>query len=101
MDAGFGAHAIAHYAAMVVAEAEFQPHQHIPELREALRRLARDTALGDLCRACGVPGCACTDPPVEDRPWTPEDQAAFQRTLAHLGVTPDDLDALDQTGSPS
>ncbi|MFF3665394.1 helix-turn-helix transcriptional regulator [Microtetraspora malaysiensis] len=102
LDAGFGRDAVARYAQLVIAEGRYLPHQHIPEFRAALDRLGRDAVLGDVCRVCGVPGCACTTPepaPVaEDRPWTADDQAAFERTLALFDINPDEL---DQTGSPS
>jgi hypothetical protein len=90
--AGFGANAITGYAVMVITEGRFQPHQHIPELRDALRRLNRDAALGTACRACGFdPGdCPCHGPAADDRPWTAEDQAALERALEHLGL-PGDL----------
>lgn len=92
--AGFGADAIAGYAVMVITEGRFKPDQHIPELRDALRRLNRDAALGTACRSCGfAPGdCPCTpDTAAADRPWTEADQAALERALEHLGVAPDEL----------
>ncbi|MEU0516626.1 hypothetical protein [Streptosporangium sp. NPDC006007] len=83
--AGFHRDTITHYAQMVITEARFAEHQHIPEFRDALRRLGRDTALGDL-----APTVQPT--PDTDAPWTDEDQAAWERVLDELGVTPDDLD---------
>ncbi|WP_326829706.1 helix-turn-helix domain-containing protein [Streptosporangium sp. NBC_01810] len=89
--AGFHRDAIVQYAAAVIAEARFAEHQHIPEFRDALRRLGRDAALGDLP---AIPEPAQADP---DAPWTDEDQAAWERVLDHLGVEDADLDT---TGTP-
>ncbi|MGI5161427.1 hypothetical protein [Microbispora sp. CA-102843] len=91
--AGFGLTAIERYAAQVAAEGQFLPHQHIPELREVLRRLGRDAALEDLCTVCGQPSCACAAPAaaVEDHPWTEQDQVDFEAVLNHFGLTPDQL----------
>jgi hypothetical protein len=89
--AGFHRDAIVHYATAVIAETRFAEHQHIPEFRDALRRLGRDAALGDLT-ATPEPTPADTD-----APWTDDDQAAWERVLDQLGVTPDDLDT---TGTP-
>ncbi|MGW0587435.1 hypothetical protein [Streptosporangium sp. NPDC002607] len=91
MSAGFHRDAIVQYATAVIAEARFAEHQHIPEFRDALRRLGRDAALGDL------PSPPEPAPADTDAPWTDEDQAAWERVLDHLSVTPDDLDT---TGTP-
>ncbi len=91
--AGFGPSAISGYAVMVIAEGRFQQHQHIPEFRDALRRLNRDAVLGSACRSCGFdPGdCPCRTSQADDRPWTDADQADLERALEHLAVTADDL----------
>ncbi|WP_204061424.1 hypothetical protein [Microbispora corallina] len=92
--AGFGRDAIQRYAALVATENRYAEHQHIPELREVLRRLSRDVARGDACRPHGTPECApCTAEPTGDRPWTEADQADLERVLDHLSHTP------DQTGT--
>jgi hypothetical protein len=87
LEAGFGRDAILRYAHMVIGEARYLEHQHLPELREALRRLGRDAALGD------VP--ATPEPPLRDAPWTREDQARWERILDQFGVTPDSLGPAD------
>ena len=97
LDAGFSREAITRYAEMVIAEARFLDHQHIPEFREALRRLARDAAQDQLCRACADPTCSCPTPAAPDRPWTVDDAAELERALDYLGVTAADLDT---TGTP-
>jgi hypothetical protein len=91
--AGFGPDAITGYAVMVITEVRFKIDQHIPELRDALRRLSRDAALGTACRSCGFDpgGCPCTAPAQTDRPWTEADQAALERAMEHLGVEPGEL----------
>ncbi|MER7126665.1 hypothetical protein [Micrococcus luteus] len=88
--AGFHRDAIVRYAAAVIAEARFLEHQHLPEFRDALRRLGRDTALGDV-----TPPAEPT--PDTGAPWSPEDQAAWERVLDQLGVDPDDLDTTGTT----
>ncbi|MBB2914904.1 hypothetical protein FHS43_006216 [Streptosporangium becharense] len=92
LGAGYGSGALTRYARMVIEEERFLGHQHIPELRAALRRLELDVRLGDACPCCGqepddCPAASATD----DRPWTEQDQAAWERTLAHLGADPDEL----------
>ncbi|WP_344888403.1 hypothetical protein [Streptosporangium longisporum] len=83
--AGFHRDAIVQYATAVIAEARFAEHQHIPEFRDALRRLGRDAALGDLPEH--------SEPaPADDAPWSDADQAAWERVLDHLGVEHADLD---------
>lgn len=89
--AGFGRDAIVRYAGLVIDSGRFADHQHIPELRDALRRLALDVRTGHACAVCardpdGTWCCA-----TEDRAWTEEDQAALERTLDQLGATPDEL----------
>src|SRR5690606_27857167 len=88
--AGFGRDAIVRYAAMVIGEGRFADHQHIPEFRDALRRLGRDAELGHACPVCARdPGgtWCCT----EDRAWTADDQAALERALDALRPTLDEL----------
>ncbi|MFI9558834.1 hypothetical protein [Nonomuraea endophytica] len=101
--AGFGRDAITRYAEAVIAEAAFATHQHLPELRHALRRLNADAALGCACRRCGQPGtsCRCDDPPTpQDRSWTADDQIALERALEHLGAQTDELaEGLDDAGT--
>ncbi|MFD0887052.1 hypothetical protein ACFQ08_21100, partial [Streptosporangium algeriense] len=53
LSAGYGAEALTRYARMVIAEERFLVHQHIPELRDALRRLELDVRQGDACPCCG------------------------------------------------
>jgi len=88
LNAGFGRDAIVRYARMVIDEQRYPENQHIREFRDALNRLNRDAALGDACRPHGKPECLCA---ADDRPWTQQDQADLEAALAHLGVTPDDL----------
>lgn len=85
--AGFGREAIVRYAELVIGEARFRDHQHIPEFRDALRRLGRDVELGHACATCArdPDGTWCCLP--EDRPWTGDDQAALERALDQLGVS--------------
>ena len=84
---GYGRDAIVHYAQHVVEPGRFKDHQHIPEFRDALRRLRQDVALGTVCACCGVPPAGCeARRAAADRPWTPEDQADLERACAHLGV---------------
>ncbi|MFC4062810.1 hypothetical protein ACFOWE_31350 [Planomonospora corallina] len=89
---GFGRDAVVAYARMVIAEHAFKDHQHIPEMREALRRLGRDVALGDACPEHGACECTRCAPHAPDRPWTDGDQAEWEAALAHFGVSADDLD---------
>lgn len=95
----FGRDAIIRYAELVAGEGAFAEHQHIPEFREALRKLGRDVELGTVCRRCGHPvdGCPCTTAPLPAKAfaaeWTREDQVQWERVLEFLGVTPDDLQA--------
>lgn len=84
--AGFHRDQIVRHAELTIGEARYRDHQHIPEFRDALRRLGRDRRLGDLT----PPEQA--SPTVPDAPWTDEDQAAWEQALEHLGLTPDDLD---------
>lgn len=98
--AGFGHAAIVRYAQMAIDSARFGELQHIPELRDALRCLARDAALQTACRTCGRDpdgSLCCVAPGQADRPWTADDQAALERVLDRLGA-PDDLAA---TGTES
>lgn len=90
LTAGFGRDAIVRYAAMVIGEGRFADHQHIPEFRDALRRLGRDAELGHACPVCARdPGgtWCCT----EDRLWTADDQAALERALDALRPTDEEL----------
>ncbi|MFG3439886.1 hypothetical protein ACGF0J_21785 [Nonomuraea sp. NPDC047897] len=89
--AGFGRDAIVRYAGLVIDSGRFADHQHIPELRDALRRLALDVRTGHACAVCArdPDGTWCCV--TEDRAWTEEDQAALERTLDQLGATPDEL----------
>ncbi|MBP2703555.1 hypothetical protein JOL79_07045 [Microbispora sp. RL4-1S] len=93
----FGRDAVVRYAVMVAAEERFEPHQHIPEFREALRRLGRDVQLGDACALDGLDpaACPCDSPtfPPPDRPWTQDDQTDWERVLERLGVADEDLGA--------
>lgn len=93
---GFGEQAIIQYALMVAAEERFADHQHIPEFRQALRRLGRDVALGSACAADGLDpaACPCGEIPFgpEDRPWSEADQAEWERILEALGVGEAELD---------
>jgi hypothetical protein len=84
LSAGHGADAIQHAAEQVIAEARYLDHQHIPEFRAALQRLARDLALGDACEHCGLPECDCRAPTVE-APAGDIDPAVLASTYAHLG----------------
>jgi hypothetical protein len=89
--AGFGRDAIVQYAGLVIGSGRFADHQHIPEFRDALRRLTLDVRTGHACAVCArdPDGTWCCL--AEDRPWTAEDQAALDRALDVLGATPDDL----------
>jgi hypothetical protein len=74
---------------MVISEASFQDHQHVPELRYALARLRRDANLGHTCRTCAHDPAICTCA------WTSAaettlDAAALERALAALGADPDE-----------
>lgn len=95
LDAGFGPDAIKHYAEMTAAEGRFLDLQHIPEARDALRRLGRDVALSAACQQCGgtPTRCPCVTAALNsgDRPWSDEDQAALEAALARLDPTPDEL----------
>ncbi|MFS1304503.1 hypothetical protein [Streptosporangium longisporum] len=90
LHAGYAREAIISYAVMVADEATFKAHQHLPELREALRRLTRDTALGDAPEPHPAPESG------PDRPWSPEDHESWRRAVAHLGADPK---AADSTGT--
>ncbi|MEV8636559.1 hypothetical protein AB0395_33420 [Streptosporangium sp. NPDC051023] len=91
--AGYGAEALTRYARMVIEEERFLDHQHIPELRAALRRLELDVRQGDACLCCGrdPDGCPTASAPTADEPWTDVDRAAWERIVAHLGADPDEL----------
>lgn len=86
---GYGAGAITYYAQMVISEATFREHQHVPEFREAMRRLRRDADLGDTCRTCGDDPAVCTCAWAYDQGITLDPEAA-QRALADVGATPDE-----------
>ncbi|MEV0754912.1 hypothetical protein [Streptosporangium sp. NPDC050280] len=90
----FGPDAIVAYTHLVDPEL-FQPHQHIPEFRHALRLLGQAVQIGEACRGCGEHPGRCRCRPTEARPadaaWTEEDLAGWERTLEQLGVTEDEL----------
>jgi hypothetical protein len=85
---GYSPDAITYYARMVIDEAVFREHQHVPELREALRRLRRDASLGHACRTCARdPGmCGCTQAGDQE---TSLDVETVERALASLGADPE------------
>lgn len=92
--AGFGREAITHYAEMVIGEGRFLDGQHIPEFRDALRRLGRDVELGHACATCARDpdgSFCCITPEQAERPWTDDDQVALERALDQLGAAPDEL----------
>ncbi|GAA3078101.1 hypothetical protein [Streptosporangium carneum] len=94
LGAGYGSEALTRYARMVIEEERFLGHQHIPELRDALRRLELDVRQGDACPCCGRDPDDCPTAPasaVDDRAWTDDDRAAWERIVAHLGADPDEL----------
>jgi hypothetical protein len=100
----FDPEAIVHYAAMVVGEGQFAEHQHAPELREAVRRLSRDVALGTACavHGCAADSCPCRGAPATgDRPWTDEDAACLERALDALDVPPEVRDACSAAVPPT
>ncbi|MGI5286604.1 helix-turn-helix domain-containing protein [Nonomuraea polychroma] len=85
--AGYSPEAITRYAEMVIGEACFQEHQHVPELRYALARLRRDADLGHTCRTCAQDPAICTCAWTHDQDIT-LDAAALERALAALGADP-------------
>ncbi|MGW6502937.1 hypothetical protein [Nonomuraea angiospora] len=87
--AGYGSAAIISYAEMVIGEAIFADHQHVPELRFALARLRRDAELGHTCRTCAQDPAICTCAWTTDTE-TEVDAAALERALASLGADPDE-----------
>ncbi|MGP4093002.1 hypothetical protein [Nonomuraea sp. KM90] len=92
--AGFGREAITNYAGMVIAEGRFQDAQHIPEFRDALRRLGRDVELGHACATCARDpegSFCCVTPEQAGRAWTADDQAALERALDALRPTDQEL----------
>lgn len=96
LGANFGRDAILHYAQLVIHEAAYKEHQHLPEFRAALARLGRDALLLTACPRCAADprdGLCCIDPAKAGRSWTEEDQAALERALDRLGPTEDELAA--------
>jgi hypothetical protein len=86
---GYGPDAIVYYARMVISEAIFREHQHVPEFREALRRLRRDADLGHACRTCGDDPAICACAWTWDQGITADPEAAL-RAAAGLGATPEE-----------
>lgn len=94
---GYGRDAIAYYADMVINEAIFRERQHVPELREALRRMRRDTDLGHACRVCGNDPATCTCAWDHDQVEA-ADRDQVLRALDQLGADDDERAACMAAG---
>lgn len=95
----FGPVAIVRYGNLVAAEEQFLDKHHIPEFREVLRRLGRDVVLGTACALDGLDpaDCPCATPPLPaDRPWTQDDQDAFERAIWDLDMTDEEWAAAEE-----